>query len=565
MKRIFTFLLCCFVLSSNAQLIITAAYDGPLSGGTPKGIELYVTEDIPDLSIFGVGSANNGGGTDGEEFTLPAGSASCGDYIYVATEAANFTNFFGFAPNYTSGSMAINGDDAIELFKNGAVIDVFGDINTDGTGQPWDYLDGWAYRNNDTGPDGSSFNVASWSFSGVNALDGESDNNSASTPVPVGTFTHSTYSCSSCDGPDNIALAPASATTTYLPIDACDHADGFTYYGDGTGDYFFAINWAPDGSLDPDNEAAKDMAQVQITTNAPGDIVNATHGTWTMERYWNVLNETMFNEPVSVKFYHLATEISGTDADRDASGIGNIETSVWFKTVGQAFDPNMLTPSSVGQGAIELTATIGSDNGVQYAQFDGITSFSGGTYAAGAGDGAAVNALPVNLVSFDAEAMEEGVKLSWATAQEVDNDYFAVERSADGYRFEVIDMVQGQGNTNKATAYKAMDEAPITGVSYYRLAQYDFDGTVAYSAVKPVTIEGKGGFKIFPTVVDGELNYQTGLQGGTMNVLSADGQLVLTQVVRGNGSVDASALAAGVYYVQFVAGNNSETFKITKL
>ena len=60
---------------------------------------------------------------------------------------AGFTNFFGFAPNYSSFALGINGDDAVELFKNGSVVDVFGDINVDGSGQAWDYLDGWAYRN----------------------------------------------------------------------------------------------------------------------------------------------------------------------------------------------------------------------------------------------------------------------------------------------------------------------------------------------------------------------------------------------------------------------------------
>ena len=31
--------------------------------------------------------------------------------------------------------MGINGDDAVELFHNGTVIDTFGDINTDGNGE----------------------------------------------------------------------------------------------------------------------------------------------------------------------------------------------------------------------------------------------------------------------------------------------------------------------------------------------------------------------------------------------------------------------------------------------
>lgn len=175
----------------NADLIITGVVDGPLAGGTPKAVELFATEDIADLSVYGIGSANNGGGTDGEEFTL-SGSATAGQFLYVASEALEFQNFFGFAPDFTSGAAGINGDDAIELFQNSTVIDVFGDINVDGTGEAWDYEDGWAYRNDETGPDGSTFVVASWSFSGTNALDGATTNSGATTPFPIGTYTPAT-------------------------------------------------------------------------------------------------------------------------------------------------------------------------------------------------------------------------------------------------------------------------------------------------------------------------------------------------------------------------------------
>ena len=143
-------------LSSTAvnanDLVISGVIDGPLSGGVPKAVELFVVNDIADLSAYGVGSANNGGGTDGEEFTFPTGvSASAGTYIYVASEIDGFTAFFGSAPDYDSSSMGINGDDAIELFKDGSVIDTFGDINTDGNGTAWEYLDGWAYRTESQG------------------------------------------------------------------------------------------------------------------------------------------------------------------------------------------------------------------------------------------------------------------------------------------------------------------------------------------------------------------------------------------------------------------------------
>lgn len=178
--------------ASESALILTAVFDGPLPGGLPKGIELYVAEDIADLSLYGVGSATNGGGTDSIEYTFPAVAADAGDFLYLTEgEADAFTAFFGFAPDFvdeSGGAVNINGDDAIELFFNGEVVDVFGEIDVDGTGEPWEYLDGWAYRVNGTGPDGSTFVLANWSFSGINALDNETDNTTAAVPVPVGTY-----------------------------------------------------------------------------------------------------------------------------------------------------------------------------------------------------------------------------------------------------------------------------------------------------------------------------------------------------------------------------------------
>lgn len=176
-------------LPPSNDLVITGVFDGPLTGGNPKGVELYVVNNISDLSTFGLGSANNGGGTDGQEFTFPAVAATAGDYIYVTTDTALFRIFFGFGAAYQDGSMAINGDDAVELFSNGSVGDVFGDINVDGSGQPWEYLDSWAYRVSGTGPDDSTFVLANWTFGGVNTFDNTTTNAAAVPPMPIGSYS----------------------------------------------------------------------------------------------------------------------------------------------------------------------------------------------------------------------------------------------------------------------------------------------------------------------------------------------------------------------------------------
>jgi hypothetical protein len=179
--------------AANAQLVITGVFDGPLTGGIPKFVELYACDDIADLSVYGVGSANNGGGTDGVEFTFPADAVAAGSFIYLSLDVPSFNTYFGFDPDYTDGSAPnINGDDAIELFFLGGtepvVVDVFGDIFMDGTGTGWDHLDGWAKRISGTGPDGDVFDIAAWTFSGINATDGCLTNDSCGSVFPLGAY-----------------------------------------------------------------------------------------------------------------------------------------------------------------------------------------------------------------------------------------------------------------------------------------------------------------------------------------------------------------------------------------
>ncbi len=166
---------------------LTGIIDGPLPGGLPKAIELYVVRDVSDLGAYAIGSANNGDGSDGPEFHL-SGRASAGKFIYVASEVTRFAEFFEFEPDFVSSTAVINGDDAIELFLDGQVIDVFGHVHADPNEQSWDYLDGWAYRKNGTGPDAAHFSFKSWLWSGPNALDGTPNNNNASAPFPIGSY-----------------------------------------------------------------------------------------------------------------------------------------------------------------------------------------------------------------------------------------------------------------------------------------------------------------------------------------------------------------------------------------
>lgn len=79
-------------------VIMTGVIDGPKGG--PKAVELYTICDVKNLAPYGLGSANNGGGTDGKEFKFPKKAVKKGTFFYVGNFAGKFKTYFGFAPDY---------------------------------------------------------------------------------------------------------------------------------------------------------------------------------------------------------------------------------------------------------------------------------------------------------------------------------------------------------------------------------------------------------------------------------------------------------------------------------
>ena len=159
---------------SNPGLVISSVVDltVPEGGSSGKGIQLTAIADVPDLSIYAVGVANNGGGTDGMEIdSLPAISLAQGETYWIIRDPSAYAAYFGADTVFATGtdgpdyhvhnSVALNGDDAVELFMNGVIVDMFGDPNVDGTGTAWEYKDSFVTRNAGS-PPGDVFDQSQW-------------------------------------------------------------------------------------------------------------------------------------------------------------------------------------------------------------------------------------------------------------------------------------------------------------------------------------------------------------------------------------------------------------------
>ncbi len=195
-----------------------------------------------------------------------------------------------------------------------------------------------------------------------------------------------------------------------------------------------------------------------------------------------------------------------------------------------------------------------------------IPSFSPFTLASGTPD----NPLPIELLTFNANYNGTDVNLNWATASEKNNDYFNIERSADGVNFNSIARIKGAGNTSFTINYSDIDKNPLEGISYYRLKQTDFNGNYTYSDIRPITIiKSFSVIKVYPIPTDNVINIELNEKMNfpiTIKITNILGELVYesTQIADKNISIDVTKLPASVYFVDLNSENYSYKTKVVK-
>lgn len=174
---------CEYQFSSSNALSLQGILDLdlPSAGNDGKALHLIALEDISDLSVFGIGIANNGGGSDGQEYVFESISISAGDDILLARSPDALSSYFEDCfENFehvlqANTSIGHNGNDAIELFEQNQLIETFGDINSDGNGLDWEYTDSYAYKLSEN----------EWINAPVNCTDNSISTQSSPCPYPI--------------------------------------------------------------------------------------------------------------------------------------------------------------------------------------------------------------------------------------------------------------------------------------------------------------------------------------------------------------------------------------------
>ncbi|MBI1835701.1 MAG: hypothetical protein HYR91_00395 [Flavobacteriia bacterium] len=209
------------------------------------------------------------------------------------------------------------------------------------------------------------------------------------------------------------------------------------------------------------------LASAYLTTYTKATYPTGMNASLTqyINRYWDLTSSGITSPNYDVSYTYVDGDI-----------VGGTETNLMpFKITGST----VIAPSNSTFTNVSSTVGTGSITaGSNLLSWTGVTSFS---KFGGAVNGAI--ALPIELLSFEAKPYQGNVKINWRTANEINNDFFNVERSDDGEEFRFVCEVDGAGNSNYVISYFYIDAAYRKGINYYRLKQVDYNGEITYSKI----------------------------------------------------------------------------------
>ncbi len=175
------------------------------------------------------------------------------------------------------------------------------------------------------------------------------------------------------------------------------------------------------------------------------------------------------------------------------------------------------------------------------------------------------------------ETNEEGNVLSWSTLSEINSDYFIVERSYDGFKFEQAMKLEAAGNSEEMKNYRFVDLAEKRGRAFYRLQQVDYDGAVTPTHIVIVEqIDDSRQFQIQALSAVSTDRYFTMVMNANTSdqlkyrIMTRLGDIKLegsTEVIDGINAIaiDMKNLGVGTYQLAIKVKNEIEVLNIQKV
>ena len=173
-------------------------------------------------------------------------------------------------------------------------------------------------------------------------------------------------------------------------------------------------------------------------------------------------------------------------------------------------------------------------------------------------------ALPVELIYFDAKTVGDRVDIKWSTASELDSDYFVVERAGEDAQFRALETVTAAGYSSTVNNYAIQDENPLSGRSYYRLMQVDFDGTENYYSVASIDINAKDNNKLYPNPAADFIFLSDKSIVFAPYIIRDNAGVIVKEGIATDQQINIAELPIGIYMIELVSSNTSEQIRFVK-
>lgn len=166
--------------------------------------------------------------------------------------------------------------------------------------------------------------------------------------------------------------------------------------------------------------------------------------------------------------------------------------------------------------------------------------------------------LPVKLLSFTATANACNVYLSWSVSDEINFDFYAVERSIDGIEFKEARKINTTASNNTVTKlYSYTDNSAPSGTVFYRLRLVDKDGKFSYSTMSKINLPcpGRNNILVYPTLSTGVVNVKlpAGFENAKIRVINAVGAEVTKDESKSfYRTISLKKFANGSYMLQVI-------------
>jgi hypothetical protein len=259
------------------------------------------------------------------------------------------------------------------------------------------------------------------------------------------------------------------------------------------------------------------------------------------------------NGGIKLRFYYAPGDWTGLPTT----------TQQWFKHAGKKPDVLAdLTPTGLLNCIILTPSATGTENGVQYVEFNNITSFS--TF--GFGGTTDIGALPIKLVSFTAQALNENsADINWSFYTDEQKPItFTLQSSSDGSQWNDIAVFENEGKTG-ILKYNYVDNKPIHPFIYYKLKIHAVDNEPFESNKLFVNWNSEiDNSRLYPNPNSGTLTINLGgimmNETNSIEILNAQGEVVKTFANLDGNSINLNIedLSDGLYWIRIINENGNQ-------